>query len=90
MDEGVGEEATEEDEPDEGEDKEKDREGDGIQTKDRLLPERRSRRLRSEVKGKKKEEPGGHYSQNITKSGASFSPEKENWKKELLTDQGPV
>ncbi len=54
MDEGVGEEAVEEEEQDEGEDKEKDGEGDGMQTKDRLLPERRSRRLKSEVNKKKK------------------------------------
>lgn len=42
-------------EQDDGEDKERDREGDGMQTKDRLLPERRSRRLKSEVnEGEKK------------------------------------
>uniref|UniRef100_A0A671V922 [histone H3]-trimethyl-L-lysine(4) demethylase n=1 Tax=Sparus aurata TaxID=8175 RepID=A0A671V922_SPAAU len=34
-----------------GEDKEKDGESDGMQTKHRLLPERRSRRLKSEVNG---------------------------------------
>ena len=39
----------EEDEQDEEEDKEKDGESDGMQTKHRLLPERRSRRLKSEV-----------------------------------------
>lgn len=53
VDEGVGEEAVEEEEQDEGEEKEKDGEGDGMQTKERLLPERRSRRLKSEVKEKK-------------------------------------
>lgn len=41
----------EEDEQDEEEDKEKDGESDGMQTKHRLLPERRSRRLKSEVNG---------------------------------------
>uniref|UniRef100_A0AAQ5Z887 [histone H3]-trimethyl-L-lysine(4) demethylase n=1 Tax=Amphiprion ocellaris TaxID=80972 RepID=A0AAQ5Z887_AMPOC len=44
-----GEEAVEEEEQDDEEDKEKDGEGDVTQTKDRLLPERRSRRLKSEV-----------------------------------------
>lgn len=47
MDEGVGEEADEEEE----EEEEKDGEGDAMQTKERLLPERRSRRLKSEVNG---------------------------------------
>lgn len=47
LDEGVGEEAIEEEEQDEEDEKEKD--GDGMQTKHRLLPERRSRRLKSEV-----------------------------------------
>uniref|UniRef100_A0A671V7W5 [histone H3]-trimethyl-L-lysine(4) demethylase n=1 Tax=Sparus aurata TaxID=8175 RepID=A0A671V7W5_SPAAU len=51
VDEGMGEEAMEEDEQDEEEDKEKDGESDGMQTKHRLLPERRSRRLKSEVNG---------------------------------------
>uniref|UniRef100_A0A8C4FAE6 [histone H3]-trimethyl-L-lysine(4) demethylase n=1 Tax=Dicentrarchus labrax TaxID=13489 RepID=A0A8C4FAE6_DICLA len=46
-------------EPDEEEeDKEKDGEGDGMQTKDRLLPERRSRRLKSEVNEENKEPKG--------------------------------
>lgn len=50
MDEGVGEETVEEEEQDEEEEeKEKDGEGDTVQTKERLLPERRSRRLKSEV-----------------------------------------
>lgn len=38
-----------EDEQDEEEEKEKDRESDGMQNKEQLLPERRSRRLKSEV-----------------------------------------
>lgn len=50
IDEGVGEEAMEEEEQDEEDEKEKDREGDSTQNKKRLLPERRSRRLKSEVK----------------------------------------
>lgn len=53
VDEGVGEQAVEEeehDEEDEKDEKDKDGEGDGLQTKERLLPERRSRRLKSEVK----------------------------------------
>lgn len=50
VDEGVGEEAVEEEEHDEEDEKDKDGEGDGLQTKERLLPERRSRRLKSEVK----------------------------------------
>lgn len=54
VDEGVGEDATEEEEQDEEEEKEKDGEGDAVQTKERLLPERRSRRLRSEVNKEKK------------------------------------
>ncbi|XP_031721442.1 lysine-specific demethylase 5A isoform X2 [Anarrhichthys ocellatus] len=54
VDEGVGEDAEEEDELDEEE--EKDGEGDGMQTKERLLPERRSRRLKSERENK---EPKG-------------------------------
>lgn len=49
LDEGVGEEAVEEEEQDEEEEKEKDGEHEGMQTKHRLLPERRSRRLKSEV-----------------------------------------
>lgn len=50
VDEGVGEEAVEDEEQDEEEeDKEKDWEGDAMQTKEQLLPERRSRRLKSEV-----------------------------------------
>uniref|UniRef100_A0A671V6J0 [histone H3]-trimethyl-L-lysine(4) demethylase n=1 Tax=Sparus aurata TaxID=8175 RepID=A0A671V6J0_SPAAU len=56
VDEGMGEEAMEEDEQDEEEDKEKDGESDGMQTKHRLLPERRSRRLKSERENK---EPKG-------------------------------
>ncbi|XP_044042840.1 lysine-specific demethylase 5A isoform X2 [Siniperca chuatsi] len=56
LDEGVGEEAVEEEEQDEEEDKEKDGEGDASQTKDQLLPERRSRRLKSERENK---EPKG-------------------------------
>lgn len=51
VDEGVGEEAVEEEEHDEEDVKDKDGEGDGLQTKERLLPERRSRRLKSEVRG---------------------------------------
>lgn len=51
VDEGVGEEAVEEEEHDEEDEKDKDGEGGGLQTKERLLPERRSRRLKSEVKG---------------------------------------
>lgn len=50
LDEGVGEEAAEEEEQDEEEEKEKDGERDGMQTKHRVLPERRSRRLKSEVR----------------------------------------
>uniref|UniRef100_A0A8C6KGG8 [histone H3]-trimethyl-L-lysine(4) demethylase n=1 Tax=Nothobranchius furzeri TaxID=105023 RepID=A0A8C6KGG8_NOTFU len=53
VDEGVGEETMEEDEDQEEEDekdKEKDVEGEVTQTKGQLLPERRSRRLKSEVK----------------------------------------
>lgn len=50
LDEGVGEEAAEEEEQDEEEEKEKDGEHDGMQTKHRVLPERRSRRLKSEVR----------------------------------------
>lgn len=50
VDEGVGEEAVEEEEHDEEDEKDKDGEGDGLQTKEQLLPERRSRRLKSEVK----------------------------------------
>ena len=46
----------EEDEQDEEEDKERDGESDGMQTKHRLLPERRSRRLKSEVNWR-----GGDY-----------------------------
>lgn len=47
----MGEEAVEDEEQDEEEDeKEKDGERDGLQTKHRLLPERRSRRLKSEVR----------------------------------------
>lgn len=42
-------EDEEQDEEEEDRDREKDGEGDGTQTKDRLLPERRSRRLKSEV-----------------------------------------
>lgn len=49
VDEGVGEEAVEEEEQDEEDEKERDREGDSTQNKKRLLPERRSRRLKSEV-----------------------------------------
>ncbi|KAA8580042.1 hypothetical protein FQN60_005577 [Etheostoma spectabile] len=58
VDEGVGEEAVEDEEQDEEEeeDKEKDWEGDAMQTKERLLPERRSRRLKSERENK---EPKG-------------------------------
>lgn len=52
LDEGVGEEAVEEEEQDEEDDKEKDGESDAMQTKDHLLPERRSRRLKSEVNKK--------------------------------------
>lgn len=47
MDEGVGEESVEEEELDEED--EKDGDGDAMQAKERLLPERRSRRLKSEV-----------------------------------------
>lgn len=51
LDEGVCEEAVEEEEQDEEEEeKEKDDDGDEAQTKERLLPERRSRRLKIEVK----------------------------------------
>ncbi|KAM3588026.1 uncharacterized protein V6R79_019360 [Siganus canaliculatus] len=56
VDEGVGEEAIEEEEQDEEEDREKDGEGDGTQSKHRHLPERRSRRLKSERENK---EPKG-------------------------------
>lgn len=49
IDEGVGEEAVEEEEQEEDEEKEKDRECDSTQNKKRLLPERRSRRIKSEV-----------------------------------------
>lgn len=51
VDEGVGEEAVEEDDQEEEDDKDKERDGevDPSQTKERLLPERRSRRLKSEV-----------------------------------------
>lgn len=51
VDEGVGEEAVEEEEQDEEEEKEKEKDGEGdpTQTKERILPERRSRRLKSEV-----------------------------------------
>lgn len=42
----------EEQDEEEDKDKEKDGEGDATQTKDRLLPERRSRRLKSEVNEK--------------------------------------
>ena len=57
VDEGVGDEAVEEEEQDEEEEEEeeeedKDGEGDATQTKDQLLPERRSRRLKSEVNRK--------------------------------------
>lgn len=55
MDEGVGEETMEEEEEQDEEDekdKERDKEGDVMQTKEQFLPERRSRRLKSEVKGK--------------------------------------
>lgn len=52
MDEGVGEDAMEEEqdeeEDEEEEEKEKDGEHDGLQSNS-LLPERRSRRLKSEV-----------------------------------------
>lgn len=52
VDEGVCEDAVEEDEQDEEEDKEKDKDcvDNAVQTKEQLLPERRSRRLKSEVK----------------------------------------
>ncbi|TNN71886.1 Lysine-specific demethylase 5A [Liparis tanakae] len=56
VDEGVGEEADEEEEQEEEEEEEKDGEGDAMQTKERLLPERRSRRLKSERENK---EPKG-------------------------------
>ncbi|XP_060928394.1 lysine-specific demethylase 5A [Limanda limanda] len=61
VDEGVGDEAVEEEEQDEEEEEEdeeedKDGEGDATQTKDQLLPERRSRRLKSERENK---EPKG-------------------------------
>lgn len=47
----MGEEAVEDEEQDEEEEeKEKDGERDEMQTKHRLLPERRSRRLKSEVR----------------------------------------
>lgn len=51
IDEGVGEEAVEEEDQDDEDDKDKERDGevDSTQTKERLLPERRSRRLKSEV-----------------------------------------
>uniref|UniRef100_A0A1A8I720 [histone H3]-trimethyl-L-lysine(4) demethylase n=1 Tax=Nothobranchius kuhntae TaxID=321403 RepID=A0A1A8I720_NOTKU len=55
VDEGVGEETMEEDEDQEEEDekdKEKDVEGEVTQTKGQLLPERRSRRLKSERENK--------------------------------------
>lgn len=47
LDEGVGEDAVEEDE--EEQDEEEDKERDGEDDKHRVLPERRSRRLKSEV-----------------------------------------
>lgn len=46
------EEEQDEEEEEEEKDKEKDGEGDATQNKERLLPERRSRRLKSEVKCK--------------------------------------
>lgn len=51
LDEGVGEDTMEEeqDEDEEEEEKEKDGEHDEMQSKSHLLPERRSRRLKSEV-----------------------------------------
>lgn len=52
LDEGVGEDTMEEEQDEEDEDeeeKEKDGEHDGMQSKSHLLPERRSRRLKSEV-----------------------------------------
>lgn len=51
LDEGVGEDTMEEeqDEEEEEEEKEKDVELDEMQSKSHLLPERRSRRLKSEV-----------------------------------------
>ncbi|XP_010793883.1 lysine-specific demethylase 5A-like [Notothenia coriiceps] len=54
VDEGVGEESVEEEELDEED--EKDGDGDAMQAKERLLPERRSRRLKSERENK---EPKG-------------------------------
>uniref|UniRef100_A0A1A7WD43 [histone H3]-trimethyl-L-lysine(4) demethylase n=2 Tax=Iconisemion striatum TaxID=60296 RepID=A0A1A7WD43_9TELE len=59
IDEGVGEETMEEEDQDEEDekDKEKDMEGDMTQTKEQLLPERRSRRLKSERENK---DPKGH------------------------------
>lgn len=53
VDEGVGEEAVEEEEPDEDEDKEKDKDdSDTTQTKEKPPTERRSRRLKSERENK--------------------------------------
>lgn len=49
MDEGVGEETTEEEQQDEEEEKEKEEQGEVTQNKEQILPERRSRRLKSEV-----------------------------------------
>lgn len=51
LDEGVGEDTMEEeqDEDEEEEEREKDGEHDEMQSKSHLLPERRSRRLKSEV-----------------------------------------
>ncbi|XP_061618826.1 lysine-specific demethylase 5A [Phyllopteryx taeniolatus] len=52
VDEGVGDDAVEEDEQEDYEDKDKDRELDAAQIKERPLAERRSRRLKSERENK--------------------------------------